>query len=247
MLETLLEKLKAYNGTCSITNPKNGCVTFARHEKHLNYLKGVEKDIMVIAPKESFYIIMNLHKSIKSYLVDYPEYTFTLYHNKIYKNKSNIDPIIGKNCNIHGTVVLDVDGLKVVNTPQGDKIQFKHTGNVVIGDNVEIGPYTVIHRGTMDSTIIEDGCKIAALNNIGHNCRIGKNTIIAANVILNGGVNIGNNCWISSGAMIKHYINICNNVVIGLGSIVLKDITKPGIYVGSPARYIKSIIEGWNF
>ena len=242
MLETLLEKLKAYNDTCSITEPRDGCVTFARHEKYLAYLDGVDKDIVVIAPKTSV-----IDKSIKTYLVDYPEYIFTLYHNKIHEHTLNRVPIIGENCNIHETVVLDVDGLKVVNTPRGDKIQFKHTGNVIIGDNVEIGPYTVIHRGTMDSTVLEDGCKIAALNNIGHNCIIGKNTIIAANVILNGGVSIGSNCWISSGVMIKHYVNICDNVVIGLGSVVLKDITKPGIYVGSPLRYIKPISEGWNF
>jgi len=247
MLETLLEKLKAYNGTCSITNPKDGCVTFAKHEKYLDYLKGVEKDIMVIAPKESFYIVMNFHKSIKSYLVDHPEYIFTLYHNEIYKDSLVQAPTIGENCNIHKTAVLDVDGLKVVNIPNGGKIQFKHTGNVIIGNNVEIGPYTVIHRGTLESTIIEDGCKIAALNNIGHNCKIGKNTVIAANAILNGGVNIGENCWVSSGVMIKHYVNICSNVVIGLGSTILKDIKKPGIYVGSPARYIKPIQEGWNF
>jgi len=185
--------------------------------------------------------------AVKGIFIDFPEYYFCLYHNFLYRDRKKSKPKIGKNCKIHETVIMDVDGLKVVNGPKGEKVQFIHSGDVVIGDDVEIGPYTVIHRGTMESTKISDGCKIGAKNNIGHNCFIGKNTVFAAGAILNGGVIIGNNCWVSSGVLIKHYTKIVNNVVLGMGAMVLKDITKPGIYIGSPARYYKAIEKGWNF
>ena len=244
-MEKLLKLFEEYNNTCSIKNIKDKCVTFARSIKYFEYLdRFSDKDAWIIVNELP---IINSKCNLKFYLDPYPEYVFTLYHNQIYKKITPKQPTIGKNCKIHKTSVLDADGLKVINTPVGKKIQFKHTGKVVVGNDVEIGPHTVVHRGTLEDTIIGDGCKIGALTNIGHNCYIGSNTIIAAGVILNGGVCVGENCWISSGAMIRHYVYICDNVVIGLGAVVVKDIIEPGIYVGNPARYLKPVEEGWNF
>jgi acetyltransferase-like isoleucine patch superfamily enzyme len=42
-------------------------------------------------------------------------------------------------------------------------------------------------------------------------------------------------------------LNICDDVVIGAGSLVTKDIDKPGIYIGSPVKFLKPIEKGWNF
>lgn len=246
MLETLLSLFEKYKNTCSITNVHNNCVTFARNAEYLKYLSGVQKNIWVIVP-EDISTPSSSTGSIKYYHSKYPEYEFTLFHNYLNKNKKYQNSSIGKDCKLHETVVIGVEGLKIVNTPNGSKIQFIHTGKVVIKDNVEIGPYSVIHRGTIENTIIENGCKFGAYTNIGHNCHIEKNTIMAAGVILNGGVKIGKGCWISSGVKIKHYVNVCDDVVIGLGSVVVKDITKPGIYVGNPLRFLKPKPREWNF
>ena len=96
-------------------------------------------------------------------------------------------------------------------------------------------------------TIIKNGVKIGAKNNIAHNNIIGENTVFAVGAITNGSVTIGKNCWISSGAIIKNYVNICDDVVIGMGAVVSKDINKSGIYTGMPARYVKPLKKGWNF
>ncbi len=246
MLVTLLEKFDHYDETCSITEPKDRCVTFARHPRYLKYLRGVDKDMWVIVPK-GVVIDEGFSKNLKFHYSEYPEFEFTIYHNELYEDHIHEEAIVGDNCKIHPTVIMDVDGLKVVNTPSGDKIHFIHTGKVLIGSDVHIGPYTVIHRGTLGTTVIGNGCKIGALNNIGHNCYLGKNVVMAAGITLNGGVTIGDNSWVASGVLIKHYTNICDQVVVGLGAIVVKDIKKSGMYVGNPARYLKSIPEGWNF
>jgi len=246
MLVALLKKFENYDETCSITEPKDGCVTFARHPRYLKYLQDVDKDMWVIVPKD-ISISENISKNIKFYQSEYPEFEFTIYHNELHEDHNPIEPEIGDNCKIHSTVIMDVDGLKVVNTPNGEKMHFIHTGEVWIGSDVHIGPYTVIHRGTLGETAINDGCKIGALNNIGHNSYLGKNVVMAAGVVLNGGVIIGNDCWISSGVLIKHYTSICDDAVIGLGSVVVKDIEKSGIYIGSPAKFLKPMSKGWNF
>lgn len=246
MLEHLLKKFENYKKTCPIANIEEKSVTFMRDWCYSKYLIGIDKDIWVIVPK-IIDMCIEFSNNIKFYYVDDPDYIFTLYHNEIYKNNPVLEPIIGKNCKIHPTVIMDVEGLKVANSPSGKKIQLRHIGNVIIEDNVEIGPYTVIHRGTFESTIIKSGVRIGAKNNIAHNNMIGENTVFAAGVITNGSVKIGKNCWIGSGALIRNGISICDDVVIGLGAVVIKDVTKPGIYVGNPAKWLKPVKEGWNF
>ena len=245
MLEYLLKKFNGYSHTCSITNVKDGCVSFIRNKKYESFLEMIENDCWIIISKK----INPFYKSnkVKLLVVDDPDYIFTLYHNEINRNKTKSEVVIGENCKIHSTVILDVDGLKVVNTPDGRKIQFIHTGKVEIGNNVEIGPYTIIHRGTLDSTIIKNGVKIGAHNNIGHNNVIGENTVFAVGAITNGSVQIGNNCWIGSGSLIRNGISICANSVIGLGAVVVKDIKTPGIYMGNPAKFFKPKPKEWNF
>lgn len=244
MLEYLLEKLNNYRETCSILNPRSGCVTFLRDVKYGHYLEGVRKNILVVAPLD---FTSKVHSNVEIYKTKNPEYEFTLLHNHLYKDAPTKEVVVGKNCKIHDTAVLNVEGLKVVNGPDGSKTQFTHTGNLIIEDDVEIGPLCVVHRGTMDSTIIKKGVKIGAQNNIAHNNIIGENTVFAVGSITNGSVTIGRNCWISSGSLIRNGISICDNVVVGLGAVVVKDIDRPGIYVGNPARYLKPITKGWNF
>lgn len=244
MLETLLNLFGDYK-TCSITNIQNKCVTFVRDNTYFKHLQNVNMDIWVICKYRP--ASLSASPSVKFYVHDYPEYCFTLFHNYKYRPIPKQVPIVGQNCNIHKTVILNVDGVKVVNGPDGKRISFIHSGNTIVKDGTEIGPYTVIHRGTLDNTVIGENCIIGAHNNIGHNCIIGKETIIAAGVVLNGNVKIGKRCWISSGVIIRNHVTICPNTVIGMGSVVVKDITKPGIYVGTPARYLKPITKDWNF
>jgi acetyltransferase-like isoleucine patch superfamily enzyme len=51
---------------------------------------------------------------------------------------------------------------------------------------------------------------------------------------------IGNKVSIGTNTTILP-VNICDNVVVGAGAVVTKDITKPGIYVGNPARLLRPL------
>jgi acetyltransferase-like isoleucine patch superfamily enzyme len=251
MLETLLNKFASYNKTCSVTKMEDKCVTFIREEKYINYLQGVEEDIWVIAhpawKKKLRQYQSDFCPTVNVYYTEWPEYEFTLYHNYLHKNYRPSPPYIGNSCMIHPTVILDVDGLKVVHGPEGMRLQFKHTGCVMIGENVSIGPYSVVHRGTMGLTSISAECQIGAFCNIGHNCRLGRNNVLAAGVIFSGGVCTGENCWFGSGSIVKHKITITDNVIIGTGAVVVKDITESGIYIGNPAKFLRPVEEGFNF
>jgi len=52
--------------------------------------------------------------------------------------------------------------------------------------------------------------------------------------------NVGNHVSIGSNATILP-VTICDHVVIGAGAVVTKDISKPGIYAGNPAKFLRTI------
>lgn len=122
-----------------------------------------------------------------------------------------------------------------------------------IGDNTFIGPFVEIQKDVK----IGKNSKVQSHSFICELVTIGDNTVIAHGVMFindlfaNGGpangdknlwksTTIGNNVSIGSNATILP-VSICDNVVIGAGSVVTKNITEAGIYVGNPAKKIRGI------
>ncbi|HEY0307256.1 MAG TPA: DapH/DapD/GlmU-related protein, partial [Acidobacteriaceae bacterium] len=90
---------------------------------------------------------------------------------------------LGDNCIVQSGVVLGSIGFGYVRDPEtGEHVQFPQQGTLVIEDNVDIGANTTIDRGALEETRIGAGTKIDNQVHIGHNCRIGKNVIIVAQV-----------------------------------------------------------------
>lgn len=114
----------------------------------------------------------------------------------------------------------------------------RHTGKVLICENVTIHSGANIVRGTADDdfTIIGSGTKIDYGVHVAHNVKIGRNCLIITGSIIGGSVTIGNNCYLGIGCMIKNKVKIGNNVKIGMGAVVLKDIPDNETWVGNPAK-----------
>jgi acetyltransferase-like isoleucine patch superfamily enzyme len=227
--------------TSSISQVKNNSITFARTEDHLKKVINTDRNIHVLVSNTIDPSVLSLlPENVVAHKVDDDvQYVFTYLHNWINKDKKRKENIIGKNCNIHPSVILDVPGHAFVFGPDGKRIDLKHMGNVVIGDEVDIDALSIVHISGMDSTIIGDRTKICVKCNIGHNCVVGKDNFFAPGVLLAGGTKIGNNCYIWQGVITRSYVSVCDNVIIGAGAVVMKDITEPGVYYGAPARYIK--------
>lgn len=146
------------------------------------------------------------------------------------------DTVIGKNCIIHSGAVIGADGFGFYENKDGSYKKIPQLGNVHIGDNVEIGANAAIDRALLDSTIISDGVKIDNLVHIAHNCTIGKNSAMAAQVGIAGSTKIGERNRFAGQVGISGHIEIGDDVFIAAQSGVSKSIKESGMYFGSPAK-----------
>lgn len=143
------------------------------------------------------------------------------------------DCVIGNDCILHAGAVIGADGFGFA--PQdGQYLKIPQIGNVVIGNNVEIGANTCIDRATMGSTCIGDNAKIDNLVQIAHNVTIGEGTGMAAQVGIAGSAKVGRHCILAGQVGVAGHITVDDGTVIGAQSGVTHSL-KQGTYLGSPA------------
>lgn len=152
---------------------------------------------------------------------------------------------IGDNVILHANCVIGSDGFGNAPQPDGSWEKIEHLGNVIIGDNVEIGANTTVDRAEMESTIIGKGVKIDNLCQIAHNVQIGENTVMAAQCGIAGSTKIGKNCIIAGQVGFVGHITIADNTTVGAKSGVIGSVRKSGqTLFGTPAidhkTYLKS-------
>ena len=147
---------------------------------------------------------------------------------------------------IHANAVIGSDGFGNAPQPDGTWEKIEHLGNVIIGDNVEIGAGTTIDKSEMESTIIGNGVKIDNLCQIAHNVIIGENTVMAAQCGIAGSAKIGKNCILAGQVGIAGHIEIADNTTIAAQAGVIGNIKKPGqVILGSPAIPIKNYMRSY--
>jgi len=154
----------------------------------------------------------------------------------IYSNSSLQHCIIGSDCVIKSGVVIGGTGFGFESK---SKVRINHVGNVLIGDNCNIGSNTTIDRAVFDSTIISKNSFIDNLVQIAHNVYIGKGAIIAAQTGIAGSTTIGDNVVIGGQSGISGHLKIGKNVKIAGKSGVTKNIADNSIVAGFPAVDIK--------
>lgn len=146
------------------------------------------------------------------------------------------DILMGKNVIIRENSVLGADGLSTERNPDGSAATMPQFGGIVIGSHVEIGANTVIARGAIDDTVIEDGCKLDNSVFISHNVRLGKNTFIVGETIMFGSSSTGERAFLSGNSTIRNKVSVGADAVVGMGAVVTKDVRNGATVMGNPSR-----------
>ncbi|MEO8296183.1 MAG: acyltransferase [Burkholderiales bacterium] len=138
----------------------------------------------------------------------------------------------------------------------GEGVRIVEPANVYecgLGDGVFVGPFTEIQRGVVIGarTKVQSHAFICELVSIGDDCFIGHGVMFVNDLFQTGGpargdrtqwrsTTIGHRVSIGSNATILP-VRICDGAVIGAGAVVTRDITRPGIYAGNPARLLRTL------
>jgi UDP-3-O-[3-hydroxymyristoyl] glucosamine N-acyltransferase len=151
---------------------------------------------------------------------------------------------IGDRAVLHSGCVIGADGFGFV-FENGRYEKFPQVGTVEIGDDVEIGANSCVDRGALGATRIGDGTKLDNLVHIGHNCRLGRHVVVAAQTGLSGGVEVGDYAVIGGQVGIGDKARIESRAVLGSGCGVLTSkIVRAGAPVwGTPARPLRQYLK----
>ncbi len=145
------------------------------------------------------------------------------------------DSILGTNCIIQSGSVIGSDGFGFA-IEDGVIEKIPQTGNVVLGDNVEVGANCAIDRGSIGSTTIGDSTKLDNLVHIAHNVRIGKNCFLTGQIGIAGSTTLGDRVQMGGQSGIVGHLTIGDDVSIATRGGVTQDVPDGMMVSGFPAR-----------
>jgi UDP-3-O-[3-hydroxymyristoyl] glucosamine N-acyltransferase len=142
---------------------------------------------------------------------------------------------IGERVRIHAGSVIGADGFGYV--LDGDAhCKVPQIGQVIIGDDVEIGANTTIDRGALGTTVIGRGTKIDNLVQVAHNVKIGDHSILTAQVGVAGSSRLGRHNMLGGQAGVADHLTLGDHVKVAAKSGVIHDIPAGESWFGYPAQ-----------
>lgn len=138
----------------------------------------------------------------------------------------------------------------------GARVRIVEPANVygcTLADDCFVGPFVEIQSGVRIGarTKVQSHAFICELVEIGDDCFVGHGVMFTNDPFATGGpargrkelwraTRIGDRVSIGSNATLLP-VRICSDVVIGAGAVVTRDIDRPGIYAGNPARLLRPL------
>lgn len=137
---------------------------------------------------------------------------------------------------------LRMAGINELSDDANPLLKIPQIGTVIVEDDVEIGANTTIDRATIGATKIGRGSKIDNLVMIAHNCQIGKEAILVAQVGVAGSCTIGDRVIIAGQAGLKDHIVVGKDAILEGQCGVMKNVDEGAVLVGSPAIPVREFM-----
>lgn len=148
------------------------------------------------------------------------------------------DCVVGDDCILHANCVIGADGFGFVRVGK-EQIKIPQIGNVVVGDRVEIGACSAIDRAVTGSTTVGSGTKIDNLVQVGHNCTIGDDSTLCAQVGIAGSTDVGAVVTLAGQVGVNGHISIGDMTIAGGQTGITSDLPPNSKVWGTPALPIR--------
>jgi UDP-3-O-[3-hydroxymyristoyl] glucosamine N-acyltransferase len=142
--------------------------------------------------------------------------------------------VLGARVVIHACSVVGSDGFGYAEQ-KGTRAKIPQVGNVVVGDDVEIGACTTIDRATFGSTLIGKGTKIDNLVQVGHNVVVGEGSVLVAQSGIAGSTRLGRAVILAGQSGAAGHLTLGDGAVVGAKSAALQDLPAGAFVLGIPA------------
>ena len=154
--------------------------------------------------------------------------------------------IIGKNCEIHPMTSLGTEGFGYAHDEQFNHYRHVHYGRLVIEDDVHVGACVTIDRGHFGDAVVGRGTKIDNHCHLAHNIRVGKNCLMAGDVMAAGTVVIGDNNVFGGSVRVSDHVTVGDNMQFAGLSAITKDINEPGrAFGGRPLQPVNEHLKSY--
>lgn len=137
---------------------------------------------------------------------------------------------------------LRMNGINELSDEPNPLLKIPQIGTVIIEDDVEIGSSATIDRATIGATRIGAGTKIDNLVMVAHNCQIGKEVILVAQVGIAGSCTIGDRAVVAGQVGVKDHITVGKDAILEGQAGVMKNVEEAAVLVGSPSIPVREFM-----
>lgn len=111
-----------------------------------------------------------------------------------------------------------------------------------VAAGTELGLGSVFLAGSVVTAPQAIGAHVVAMphTTITHDDAIADCVLFASGVLLSGSVSVGESAYLGSGCMVREGLTIGARSLIGMGAVVLTDVPPGEVWVGNPARYLRT-------
>ena len=143
---------------------------------------------------------------------------------------------IGSHVILHAGTVIGADGFGFVPDEEGHQVKLLQLGRVRIEDYCEIGANSAVDRGGFGDTVLRRGVKLDNLVQVGHNCDIGEDTVVAALTGFSGGTRVGRRCVVAGQVGTNQHTTIGDGATLTGRTAVTKNVRAGTVVAGMPAQ-----------